>query len=98
MTYPMRNVTLAIALALIAALLTTFYVSNYKRNVQQSEANVRVYVARHDIPAGTTGAAAAKQLEQREVAKRTVVPGAISNPSQISSLVVTDPVYAGEQV
>jgi pilus assembly protein CpaB len=98
MTYRMRNITLAIALALIAALLTTFYVSNYKRNVQKSEADVRVYVATHDIPAGTTGAAVAGKLEPRDVARRTVVPGAISNPSEVAGLVVTDPVYAGEQV
>ena len=52
MTYSIRNIAIAIALALVAALLVTFYVSNYKRRVQQGESNVRVYVAAHDIPAG----------------------------------------------
>jgi Flp pilus assembly protein CpaB len=100
MTYRMRNIALAIALTLTAALLTTFYVSNYKRSVQASEANVRVYVATRDIPAGLTGSSVAKRhlLEPRDVARRTVVPGAISNPEEISRLVVTDPVYSGEQV
>ena len=37
MTYRIRNIAIAIALALVAALLVTFYVSNYKRRVQQGE-------------------------------------------------------------
>jgi Flp pilus assembly protein CpaB len=100
MTYRVRNIGVAIALALIAALLVTFYVSNYKRNVQQGEAHVQVYVAAHDIPAGVSGAAAAKQhlLVPQNVARRTVVPGAISDPEQISRLVATQRVDAGEQV
>jgi Flp pilus assembly protein CpaB len=100
MTYRIRNIGIAIALALTAALMTTFYVSNYKRNVQQGEANVKVWVAARDIPSGTTGAAVVKQnlLQQQDVARRTVVPGAISQPDQISRLVATQRVYAGEQV
>jgi Flp pilus assembly protein CpaB len=100
MTYRVRNIAVAIALALIAALLVTFYVSNYKRNVQQGEADVQVFVAAKDIPAGISGAAAAKQhlLEPRSVARRTVVPGAISDPEQIARLVATQRVDAGEQV
>ena len=41
----------------IAALLTTFYVANYKRHVRQSETTVKVYVAKKDIPQGTPGTA-----------------------------------------
>jgi Flp pilus assembly protein CpaB len=100
MTYRLRNIFIAIALALIAALLTIFYVTNYKRNVQQSEANVRVYVAAQDIPAGLVGSdvVANHLLQAREVARRTVVPGAISDPDQVAKLVATEPIYAGEQV
>ncbi len=100
MTYRIRNIAIAIALALTAALMTTFYVSNYKRNVRQGEATVKVWVAARDIPAGTTGAAAVKQnlLQQQDVARRSVVPGAISQPDQIDRLVATQRVYAGEQV
>jgi Flp pilus assembly protein CpaB len=100
MTYRIKNVAIAIALALTAALLTMFYVSNYKRSVQQGEADVQVFVATHDIPTGLTGSQIGKRhlLEPRDVARRTVVPGAISDPSEIARLVVTHPVYAGEQV
>jgi Flp pilus assembly protein CpaB len=100
MTYRLRNIGIAVALAIVAALLTTFYVTNYKRTVQQGEENVPVYVASHDIPLGTSGA----DVDQREmlrvehVSRRSVVPGAISKPDQIADLVAVEPIYAGEQV
>ena len=100
MSYRVRNIVLAAALAGLAAMLTSFYVSNYKRSVQAGEEGVTVYVAAQDIPAGTTGAAAVQRglLVEQEVDKRNVIPGAISSPEQVSSLVAVQPVYQGEQV
>ena len=57
MTYRIRNIIVAVALAVVAALLTTFYVANYKRHVRQSrEHRSRCIVATKDIPQGTPGA------------------------------------------
>jgi Flp pilus assembly protein CpaB len=100
MTYRIRNIVLALGLALIAALLVTFYVNNYRKNVQQGEEAVKVYVAARDIPTGTPGAEIVEgsMLKTQEVAKRSVAPGAIASPSQIEKLVAADPIYAGEQV
>src|SRR5262245_20856173 len=100
MTYRARNILVAVALALVAALLTTFYVTNYKRNVQTGEDTVKVFVAAKDVPAGTPGTELVKKhlLTEESVAKRTVVPGAISDPDQIERLVLTEPIYAEEQV
>ena len=100
MTYRVRNITIAVALALVAALLTSFYVTNYQRNVRKDETNVPVWVATRDIPAGTSGADAAQKgmLKKSEVVRRNVVPGAISNPDQVAELVATQPIFAGEQV
>jgi Flp pilus assembly protein CpaB len=100
MTYRLRNIGIAVALAIVAALLTTFYVTNYKRNVQQGEEKVAVYVAAHDIPLGTSGADVAQRnmLRVEHVARRSVVPGAISQPDQIDDLVAVEPIYSGEQV
>lgn len=100
MTYRLRNIAIAIALAILAALLTTFYVTNYKRDVQKSEELVNVYVASRDIPAGTSGADVFEKslLQRSEVARRSVIPGAVSSPAQVSDLVATDTIYAGEQV
>jgi Flp pilus assembly protein CpaB len=100
MTYRLRNISIAVALALVAALLTMFYVTNYQRNVRKEETNVAVYVAKVDIPAGTSGADVASRgmTSKAEIVRRGVVPGAISNPAQLATLVATEPIYAGEQV
>ena len=100
MTYRIRNIGIAVALAIVAALLTTFYVTNYKRTVQHGEQKVPVYVASHDIALGTPGSDVAhgKLLRVEHVPRRSVVPGAISQPNQIDSLVAVEPIYAGEQV
>jgi len=100
MTYRLRNIIVAVALALVAALLTSFYVTNYQRDVRRDEANVTVFVAAKDIPVGTSGAEAASKgmLERSEIVRRSVVPGAISTPDQLNELVAVQPTFAGEQV
>jgi Flp pilus assembly protein CpaB len=100
MTYRVRNIIIAAALALAAAMLALFYVANYKQHVQHSEKTVPVFVAKGDIPVGTSGADVLKHhmLATSNVAQRTVVPGAISNADQVQNLVTTAPIYAGEQV
>jgi Flp pilus assembly protein CpaB len=100
MTYRVKNITIAVALALVAALLTSFYVTNYQRNVRKDETNVPVWVAKRDIPAGTSGADIERKgfLQQAEIVRRNVVPGAISSPDQVGDLIATQTIYAGEQV
>jgi Flp pilus assembly protein CpaB len=100
MTYRVKNIGIAVALAVIAGLLTIFYVANYKRHVQHGESKVSVLVAARDIPAGTTGAEVVGQhyLSTESVPRRTVVPGAVSNSDQLNNLVVTQQVFKGEQV
>lgn len=98
MTYRVRNIVIAVGLAALAAALTSVYVSSYKRSVQKDENNVRVFVATKDIPAGTSGTKAASLLKPVEVARRNIVPGAVSSRDQVRDLVATDAIYAGEQV
>jgi len=100
MTYRVKNIAVAVGLALIAALLTTFYVANYKRHVQQSESTAQVWVAKKDIPAGTPGSVLVRQhyIGTEDVVARTVVPGAITNPAEVSRLLTTEPIYQGDQV
>src|SRR3954452_20200293 len=94
------HVGAAIGLALLAVLLTTFYVTNYKRHVQSNESQVSVLVASKDIPADTPGSdiLAGGWLKEVSVARRQVVPGAISSADQVRGLIATQPTYAGEQV
>src|SRR5436190_6473203 len=100
MTYRLRNVAIAVGLALVAMLLTLFYVTNYRRSVQHQQATVPVYVAAHNIQPGTTGAEMARThaLKQVTVTRKSVVPGAIADPGEIASLVLSQPLFAGEQV
>jgi Flp pilus assembly protein CpaB len=94
------HVAAAAGLALLAVLLTTFYVTNYKRHVQHGESQVTVLVASKDIPADTPGSEilAGSWLKQQSVARRQVVPGAISSADQVRGLIAVQPTYAGEQV
>jgi len=96
----LRNVLIAVALAGFAGMLTLFYVSSYKANVQESEKSVDVLVAQKDIPPGTPGDEALKDklVVVRQVEKNAVVPGSFTEPAQIEDLLTTDRVYAGEQI
>jgi Flp pilus assembly protein CpaB len=98
--YRVRNIVIAVVLAMLAAVFTSFYVTNYKHSVQSGEDHVDVYVAAKNIPAGTSGADANEQhlFTRKTITKGAVVPGAISDPSEISRAVATDDVLAGEQI
>jgi Flp pilus assembly protein CpaB len=100
MNYRVKNIGIAVALAALAAILTSVYVVNYKRNVQHGEGKVPVLVAAHDIPAGTAGADIIDQklLREETVPRKAVVAGAISSPDQLAQYVATQDVYEGEQV
>ena len=98
MAYRARNILIAVALAAVAALLTSFYVTSYKRHVQRGEDHVTVLVAKKDIPEGTSGADVKGLLEPLDVPRKSVVPGAISDADQLAGLVATQPTMQGEQV
>jgi Flp pilus assembly protein CpaB len=100
MTYRIRNVGLAVALALLAGLMVTFYVTNYKKSVQADEETVQVWVASQDISEGTSGEKVIESslLEEQEIARKNRAPGAITDPSQLAGAAATQTIYAGEQV
>jgi Flp pilus assembly protein CpaB len=100
MNYRVKNIGIAVALAALAAILTSVYVVNYKRHVQNGEGKVTVLVAARDIPAGTSGADVVdkKMLKEQTIAKKARVPGAIDNPSLLAQYVAVQDIYQGEQV
>jgi Flp pilus assembly protein CpaB len=89
---------IAVALAAVAALLTSFYVTSYKRHVQRGEDHVTVLVAKAKIPEGTTGTDASKMLTPLDVPRKSVVPGAVSSGDQLQGLIATQTTLEGEQV
>ena len=100
MTYRARNILIAVVLAGVAALLTVFYVSNYKSNVRSGSETISVLVAAQDIPQGMLGSqvVAQKMLTTQEIPRKAIVNGTISRPEDISGLIATQPIYIGEQV
>src|SRR5947208_5314849 len=100
MNYRAKNIGIAVALAALAAILTSVYVVNYKRHVQHGEGKVTVLVAAHDIAAGTSGADVIDQklLKEQTVPRKAVVAGAISTPDQLSQYVAIQDIFEGEQV
>jgi Flp pilus assembly protein CpaB len=91
---------IAVALAAVAALLTSFYVTSYKRHVDRGAHQVTVFVAKADIPEGTTGEDAAGMLTTEEIPRkaRERVAGAITKPDQLTGLVATQRTLQGEIV
>jgi pilus assembly protein CpaB len=98
MTYRLRNIAIAVALAVLAAMMTSFYVKQQKQDIQEGQVLTTVWVAKSDIPAGSVGDDIAGQLESTEVAKSSVTPGAIVQPEDLTGKVSSEPIYAGEQV
>jgi Flp pilus assembly protein CpaB len=98
MTYRLRNIVIALALALVAFMLTSFYVRQQRQDFKEQAAPTKVWVATEDIEVGTPGAEVTSLLEEREVSRENVVPGAVVNPDDVEGQVVTEKIYAGEQV
>lgn len=98
--YRTRTLGIGVLLALLAALLTIAYVNRAKRASELAAANVEVFVATRDVPAGTPGSALLGRgvLAPQKVPRRSVVPGAIAEREQIAELVAVEPIYEGEQV
>lgn len=98
MTYRLRNILLAVVLAVLAAFLTALYVASYQNRVDRDQEKVKVFVAKSDIAPGTPAAEVAGRLEEREVVRKNVVPAALSRPEQIDGQATAQWIYAGEQV
>jgi Flp pilus assembly protein CpaB len=81
-------------------MLMTLYHTNYKRSVERSQSNVGVYVAAHDIPAGTSADDIISKgwIKPAQVQQKNVVPGSISDTKQIAGLVTSQEIFTKEQV
>jgi Flp pilus assembly protein CpaB len=100
MTYRLRNIGLAIALAAVAVLLVFYYVAQERGRLQDNQELVPVWVAAKDIPKGTTGEQLQSGgfIEETKVERIQVSPGALLEPKDVVGEVVVEPIYRGEQV
>ena len=99
-SYRVRNLLIAAALALCAVVLMFIYASHAKSSATPAAGSATVYVASRDIPIGTTGAqlASGGWLVARKFAGNSVASGAVVNTTTLSNLVAIQPTYAGEQI
>jgi Flp pilus assembly protein CpaB len=98
MTYRLRNILIAVVLALLAALLTSFYVTNYERNLKDDQKPESVFVATKDVPPGTAAEDVLGSFEQRKIPHGDVVPGALVSKDDVAGQVSTQWIFAEEQV
>ncbi|MGA9762877.1 MAG: Flp pilus assembly protein CpaB [Gaiellaceae bacterium] len=100
MTYRLRNILIALGLAVFAAILVSVYVTQYKNHVDSGQAGADVYVAARDIASGTPGDELidGKYLRKESVRRVNVVRGAITDPKQIAARYVSEPIYEGDQL
>jgi Flp pilus assembly protein CpaB len=98
MTYRLRNIAIAVALAVLAAMIVSFYVKQQKEEIVQGQTQVTVYVATDDIPVGTAGSEISSLVEPVKVAKDAVAPAAIARPEDLEGKISTEAIYANEQV
>jgi pilus assembly protein CpaB len=101
MSYSVRNIVIALVLALVAAGLVVMYTSNVKSQADKSIKTTTVVVSKGDIVAGTpvntlvTGNAFAT----RQVATKDVVPGAFTSVASLNtSLATATNITAGAQI
>ncbi len=101
MTYSVRNIVIAIALAAVAAVLVILYTGNVQQQAQKSQQSVTVLVATQDIPAGmkVSDAISAGFFAPRQVVSKDQVAGALNSVTSLNrSLATAVPITAGSQI
>jgi pilus assembly protein CpaB len=101
MSYSVRNIVIALILAVVAAGLVIMYTSNVKHQADQSIKTTTVVVSKGDIVAGTPVSTLVDggAFTTRQVATKDVVPGAFTSVGSLNTSLATDTnVTAGAQV
>ncbi len=98
MTYRLRNILVAVVLAVLAAFLTALYVANYQNRVDAGQENVKVLVASADIAPGTPAAALEGKVSEKEVLRKDLVPAALLELGSVDGQTTSQWIYSGEQV
>jgi Flp pilus assembly protein CpaB len=101
MSYSVRNIVIALVLAVVAAGLVVMYTSNVKSQADKSIKTTTVVVSRGDIVAGTpvNTLVSGNAFTTHRVATKDVVPGAFTAVSSLNtSLATSTNITAGAQI
>jgi pilus assembly protein CpaB len=101
MTYSVRNIVIAVVLAVLAAVLVIMYTSNAQNQANKGQTSVTVLVAKTDIAPGTSvpDAITAGAFKTQSVVSKDVVPGALTSVNSLNpKLATVSTIPAGSQV
>jgi pilus assembly protein CpaB len=100
MNYSVRNIGIAVGLAVCAVVLVLVYTTNYQQKVDRGQDRIKVLVAAKEIPAGSTGEQIVSKhlLQLKEVVRSAQVPGALQSMTGRENQIVNQTVYPGQQV
>lgn len=98
MTYNVRNIAIAVVMAIAAAAVVLIYTTSYRQSVTKGQKRVDVMVASRDIVAGTPAAEAAGAMTLTSVLSDDKAPGALSTTAGLDGKVAAQTIYAGQQV
>ncbi len=101
MSYSVRNIVIALVLAVVAAGLVIMYTSNVKSQADKSIKTTTVVVSKGDIVAGTplNTLVSGGAFTTRSVATKDVVPGAFTSIASLNtSLATSTNITAGAQI
>ncbi len=98
MTYSVRNIAIAVVLAIAAAAAVLVYTTSYRQSITKGQARVNVLVATRDIPAGTPFAQAQDALKLTAILADDKTPGALTAIDGMAGKVASQTVFAGQQV
>ena len=98
MTYNVRNIAIAIVMAIAAAAVVLVYTTSYRQSVTRGQKRVDVMVASRDIVAGTPAEEASGAMTLTSVLADDKAPGALSTTAGLEGKVTGQTIYAGQQV
>jgi pilus assembly protein CpaB len=100
MPYAMRNLLVAVVLAIVGLILMTSYVRTQRSSITKGQSRVDVLVAAKEIPAGTRASALEKEgfVKTKSVLRDDAQPQALRTLKDVSKLSVRDPIYPGGQL
>ena len=98
MTYNVRNIAIAVVMAVAAAAVVLIYTTSYRQSVTKGQKRVDVMVASRDIVAGTPAEEASGAMVLTSVLADDKAPGALSTTAGLDGKVAAQTIYAGQQV
>ncbi len=95
-----RNLIIAIVLGVVGIVLMGSYLNRQKAKIVKGQEQVKVLVAKKDIPAGTSASKLDEggYVETAEVNRDSLPPQALSKLSDVKKLSVNVPIYAGDYI